>query len=215
MAAVRGVAGRRHDHGAGPAPGRPDTVARVQRNLAVARILCNDTFRYAGASQRRTASADQYDLRAAAGRRPARSCPHPPSKLRHPGHRPDRRRPRVDPLLANAARLCLRGFVRCPALLVAAAARAADSNGILFAVVVQPSSTFAEWEAATFDDGGASRWCILNPWLTRTVFVASRDQQGEPGKYINAVFCTSVDSAGDGAAARGMLADADPAFYWL
>jgi len=126
-----------------------------------------------------------------------------------------RRRPRVDPLLANAARLCLRGFVRCPALLVAAAARAADSNGILFAVVVQPSSTFAEWEAATFDDGGASRWCILNPWLTRTVFVASRDQQGEPGKYINAVFCTSVDSADDGAAARGMLADADPAFYWL
>ena len=92
-------------------------------------------------------------------------------------------------------------------------ARAADSNGILFAVVTQPSSTFAEWEAATFDNGGASRWCILNPWLTRTVFVASRDQQGEPGKYINAVFCTAVDSADDGAAARGMLADA--AFYWL
>ena len=94
-------------------------------------------------------------------------------------------------------------------------ARDTDSNGILFAVVVQPSSTFAEWEATTFDDGGASRWCILNPWLTRTVFVASREQQAEPMKYINAVFCTPVDSAEDGAAARGMLADADAAFYWL
>ena len=94
-------------------------------------------------------------------------------------------------------------------------ARAEDSNGILFAVVVQPSNTFAEWEAATFDDGGANRWCILNPWLTRAVFIASREQQAEPEKYINAVFCTSVDSVDNGAAARGMLADADPTFYWL
>lgn len=48
-----------------------------------------------------------------------------------------------------------------------------------------------------------------------TVFAASRDQQGEPGKYINAAFCTSVDSAEHGADARSMLADTDPAFYWL